>query len=60
MAQFPKRQKTIAERIQRYERALRRDKRIHGAIDDGAGNRYLLGALYLMLGDTKGALKSYK
>lgn len=60
MAQFPKRQKTIAERIRRYERALRRDKRLHGSIDDGAGNRYLLGALYLMLDDPKGALKSYK
>jgi len=60
MAQFPKRQKTIAERIRRYERALRNDIKRHGAINDGAGNRYLLGALYLMLGDAKGTLKSYK
>lgn len=60
MAQFPKRQKTITERIRRYERALRNDIKRHGTINDGAGNRYLLGALYLMLGDAKGALKSYK
>lgn len=60
MAPFPKRPKTIADRIKRYERALRNDLRIHGGVDDGAGNRYILGVYYLMLGDTKGALKSYK
>lgn len=49
----------IAERIRRYERALRRDLETIGSIDDGAGKRYLLGALYLALGDVQGALESY-
>lgn len=49
----------IAERIRRYERLLRKDIATIGGIDDGAGKRYLLGALYLAMGDTQGALKSY-
>ena len=60
MDQFPKETKKIAERIQRYESALRKDIKRFGSIDDGAGKRYLLGTLYLMLDDVKGALQSYK
>ncbi len=60
MSQFPKDPKKIAERIRRYEGALRKEFKRHGAIDDGAGSRYLLGALYLKLGDVSGALKSYE
>ncbi len=60
MYQFPKEPKRIAERIRHYENALRKDVRTFGGIEDGAGKRYLLGVLYLMLGDVKGALQSYK
>ena len=57
---FPTRPDRIAERIRRYERALRKDIATFGGIDDGAGKRYLLGALYLASGDARGALKSYE
>ncbi len=56
---FPTDPRKIAERIRRYERALRRDLETMGSIDDGAGKRYMLGALYLALGDVQGALESY-
>ena len=60
MYPFPKEPKKIAERIRHYESALRKDIKTFGSIDDGAGKRHLLGALYLMLGDVQGALKSYQ
>lgn len=47
--------KKILSRIRRYERNLRkRDYR------DGSGSRFLLGSLYLLLGDAEGALTHYK
>ena len=60
MFQFPKTPGKIRERIRRYERDLRREQKTHGFIDDGYGKRYLLGPLYLLLGDLSGALESFK
>jgi hypothetical protein len=60
MSQFPKRPKTIQERIKRYERELRKEQKDFGFIDDGAGKRYLLGPLYMLLGDNAGAIKSFR
>lgn len=52
--------KETKARIQRYEKALKTEIKRFGFMNDGAGKRYLLGALYLKLGDVKGALRSYK
>ena len=60
MYQFPKDPKKIRERIRRYERALRKEHQKFGFIDDGYGKRYLLGPLYLLLGDVQGAIKSFE
>ena len=60
MYQFPKDKSKIRARIRRYERELRKEKELHGSIHDGGGKRYLLGALYMLLGDNDGALKSFR
>ena len=57
MRLFPKDPKKIRERITGYERDLQ--AKVYGFIDDGYGKRYLLGPLYMLLGDIKGALKSF-
>jgi hypothetical protein len=59
MYDFPPDPRTIKARIRRDERALRREQERFGFIRDGAGKRYLLGPLYLLIGDTKGALRSF-
>jgi hypothetical protein len=59
MYDFPQDPKKIRARIRRYERALRREEACYGFINDGAGKRYLLGALYLLMGDTAGAIRSF-
>ena len=59
MSQFPKDPKKIRERITRYERNLANEKRKFGGVDDSAGKRYLLGPLYMLLGDIDGARKSF-
>lgn len=51
---LPPQPKKIVERIRRYERALLKDIATFGGIDDGAGKRYLSGALYLAIGDPTG------
>jgi tetratricopeptide (TPR) repeat protein len=56
---FPKDPKKIKAQIQRYEQALKQERKTFGAIDDGAGKRYLLGPLYLLMGDVPGAVKSF-
>jgi hypothetical protein len=56
MFEFPKDPKAIRSRIRRYERALRKEYQEHGFYDDGFGKRYLLGPLYLIMGDLAGAL----
>jgi hypothetical protein len=60
MYQFPKEPKKIRERIRRYERGLRKEHEKFGFIHDGFGKRYLLGPLYMILGDTPGAIKSFE
>ena len=60
MYDIPKTPERIRERIRRYERKLRREKEQFGTIHDGAGKRYLLGPLYLLIGNLDGALESYR
>jgi hypothetical protein len=60
MSQFPKEPKKIRARITRYERELRKEYEMNGFIRDGYGKRYLLGPLYLLLGDLAGAIKSFE
>ena len=50
---FPDDPKKIKTRIRTYERSLTHD------LDDGAGKRYLLGPMYLLLNDVEGALKHF-
>ncbi len=59
MYDLPQAPTKIRARIRRYERALRREQECYGFINDGAGKRYLLGPLYLLMGDTEGALRSF-
>jgi len=58
MYEFPREPKRIAERIKRYERALRKEHEKFGFISDDSGKRYLLGPLYMLLGDTAAAVRS--
>jgi len=60
MFQLPKDPRAIRARIRRYERALRAEYDRYGAFDDGYGKRYLLGPLYLILGDLEGAVESFE
>ena len=60
MSQFPQDPKKIRARITRYRRALRKEQEAHGFIHDGYGKRYLLGPLYLLVGDVEGALQAYE
>jgi len=60
MSQYPKEPKKIRARITRYERELRKERDKFGYIRDGYGKRYLLGPLYLLMGDTAGAVKSFE
>ena len=55
---FPTDPKPIRERIRRYERALKRELEA-GYGGDGYGKRYLLGPLYMLIGDVDGALASF-
>ena len=60
MSIFPTDIKKIKERIKSYERALKKEYSIHNSYDDGYGKRYLLGPMYLLADDYKGAVKSYE
>lgn len=59
MGPFPSDPKKLKARLRRYERELRREFEQFGFYDDSSGKRYLLGPLYLLLGDLGGALKSF-
>ncbi len=60
MLDFPKDPKKIQARIRRYERKFRAEKADYGMISDGAGKRYLLGPLYLLMSDLEGAIDAYR
>ena len=56
---FPTDPKRIRERIRRYERALKKELEMRYG-GDGYGKRFLLGPLYMLLGDVEGALSSFE
>ncbi|HJN16314.1 MAG TPA: hypothetical protein QGH10_12505 [Armatimonadota bacterium] len=58
--ELPQNPRKIRERLRRYERKLREEKRTYGFHRDGAGKRYLVGPLYLLLGDVDGAFKAFR
>jgi len=58
--QFPKKPRKIRAWITRYERKLRKESDKFGYISDGYGKRYLLGPLYMLLGDLDGAIRSFE
>jgi tetratricopeptide (TPR) repeat protein len=59
MSLLPTDPKKIRERIRRYERIMRKEQEETGYISDGYGKRFMLGAMYLLLKDTAGALRHY-
>ena len=59
MTDIPDDPKKIRARIRRYERKLQQEKTEFGCYSDGAGKRYLLGPLYLLMGDLQGAIESF-
>lgn len=56
---IPKDPKKIRQRIRQYERSLEKEKRSYGTYGDGYGKRFLLGPLYMIMGDLQGALRSF-
>jgi len=60
MYNLTKKPATLQKHIEKYENFLKREKRMYGAIDDSNGLRYLLGPMYLAIGDIKGAIKSFR
>jgi hypothetical protein len=59
MTTFPTDPKKIEAAIARHKKALQTEKRRYGGYHDGGGVRYLLGPLYMLLGDRTGALRSF-
>jgi len=53
MYDFPKTEKTLKKRIASYKASLLKEKREYGHVNDGAGKRYLLFPMYLVLNSTK-------
>jgi hypothetical protein len=51
---FPKTVKGRRNRISTYEAALRKEKQTYGAMNDGAGKRYVLTWLYFVVDDLDG------
>ena len=50
----------IRSRLQRYERALAQEKKRFGDYSDGAGKRYEIGPLYMLLEDEEGAIAAFQ
>lgn len=53
MMDFPDTEKKLRSRISSYKSALNKEKKTFGYINDGAGKRYLLFALFFVLNDLK-------
>lgn len=53
MMDFPDTEKKLRSRISSYKSALNKEKKRFGHINDGAGKRYLLFALFFVLNDLK-------
>jgi hypothetical protein len=51
MIDFPETDQKLKRRISSYKSVMNREKRDHGAINDGRGKRYVLFSLYFLLGD---------
>ncbi len=60
MHPIPKDPKKLKARIRSYERKIRREYEETGYYGDGYGKRYLLGSLYMLLGDLEGAVKYFE
>ena len=60
MLDIPKDPKKICSRIRSYERKLRKEKDEFGEYQDGAGKRFFLAPLYMVMGDQDGALESFR
>ena len=56
---LPTEPRKVRETLRRYERKLRKQKEEHGFISDGAGSRYLIGPLYLLMEDLDGAAAAF-
>jgi hypothetical protein len=56
----PKEPGKIRERIRGYQRKLRAAKARCGVISDGAGKRYFLGPLFLLVDDLDNAIHSFR
>lgn len=55
MCEFPKTEKALKKRISSYKASLLKEQREFGHVNDGAGKRYLLFSMYLVLNDAKEA-----
>jgi hypothetical protein len=60
MTDIPVDPKKIRTRIRRYERQLRQEKTELGCYHDGAGKRYFIAPLYLLMGDLAGAVWAFQ
>lgn len=60
MYELPKEPIQIRQRIRRYERKFKNEKESWGMIGDGAGTRFLLAPLYLLMDDLEGAIASFE
>ena len=60
MSRFHTEPQKIRKQISRYEASLRKEFEKFHCINDGSGKRYLLGPLYMILGDISGAIKSFE
>jgi hypothetical protein len=50
----------IRSRLRRYERALAQEKKEYGGYGDGAGKRYEIGPLYMLLDEDEGAVAAFE